>query len=211
MITLVFFFASCRENSFLPKTQTESVSQTHPLSDIESVTSAITDKAETGGMPSQKSEEASQVTQTTKQPQTKKETSPVTAAPIDTNQNTDYTRTGIIAFSDSHDNKYIKLVSEKYGVSPLFLAAIYTIAYEGMQEEADGNMVLEFDKTENSRGELIRTKDTLKTIYLIDSDDGITRVSVDGTADDYSFVERTKIIWSVKSLIMPKFQDELNN
>ncbi|MGI6746206.1 MAG: hypothetical protein ACOX45_08760 [Acutalibacteraceae bacterium] len=210
-ITLVFSFASCKGGTSLPETQFESASKTVLFSESETETSPVSSRAETYVPSSLQSGEVSQVTQTAQQPQTKKETSPVTAAPVDTNQNTDYTRTGIIAFSDSPDNKYIKLVSEKYGVSPLRLAAIYTLPYEGMEEEADGNMVLEFDGSKNSKGKLIRTKDTLKTIYFIDSDNVLTKVSADGSGeDDYSFVERTKIVWSVKSLIIPKFQDELN-
>lgn len=134
----------------------------------------------------------------------------VTAQAIDTGLNTDHTRTGVMAFSDSADNKYIKLVADKYGVSPSVLAAIYTLAYEGMEQEADGNIVLQFDGSVDSEGKLIRTEDTLEMIYMIDADDVCTKASVDGSQqDDYNAAKRKVVVLFTTRYIMPKFQSEL--
>lgn len=134
----------------------------------------------------------------------------VTAEPIDPKENPKHKRTGIIAFSDSANNKYIKLISEKYDVPTYLLAAIFTIPYEGMEEEADGNMVLRFDGSKDDKGKLIRTKDTLKTIYMIDANGKCKRLSVDSSeSSDFNALEKRAILYAVKDEIMPKFQKEL--
>lgn len=212
-VTLLFTFSSCKNKEPLHSTWSESVSQTEQStleSKTETVTQTLPKADETITKP--------QTSQTQTQPQTQDETQPltqkgapyVTAPPVDTNVNTKYTRTGVIAFSDSPDNEYIKLVSEKYGVLASLLAAIFTIPYEGMENEADGNVVLRFDGSKDSSGKLIRTEDTLKTIYTIDAKGVCKRVSVDGSEkDDYNIAEKRLIILSVKQHIMPTFQSEL--
>lgn len=134
----------------------------------------------------------------------------VTRQPIDTKENTNHKRKGIIAFSDSADNKYIKLISKKYNVSASLLAAIFTIPYEGMEAESDGNMVLRFDGSKDDKGKLIRTKDTLETIYMIDAKGDCKRLSVDGSeSSDFKELQKRAILYAVKDEIMPKFQKEL--
>lgn len=192
------------------KTWTDKASKTEQTSAYVPKTAQDTTKSETETTtrPFAKVETTTKKTETTK-PKAQPEDYDfvVTAPAIDTKLNTKYTRTGVIAFSDKPTNKYIILVSEKYEVPAYLLAAIYTLPYEGMEDEADGNMVLEFDGSRDLSGKLIRTEDTLKTIYMIDAKDKCKRISVDGSQkDDYNRIEKKVTIMLVKEHVMPKFQ-----
>ena len=219
VITLLFSFTSCKKEKPSRIITTQNPSESIGINDKTSKNEDITQ----AGEPSSKENEPSKSEQTSKVPQSENKTqeqtkqnsdeygSYVTHEPIDTNVNTKYKRTGIVAFSDSADNKYIKLISEKYDVPASLLAAIFIIPYEGMEDEADGNMVLRFDGSKDDKGKLIRTKDTLKTIYTIDAKGNCERLSVDGSesSDFNMFQKRAILLYAVKDEIMPKFQKEL--
>lgn len=115
-----------------------------------------------------------------------------------------YEKTGEMAFSDSADNKYINTIVNKYGVDSKNLVALYTVP------ENDGNMVLEFDGSTDGNGKLIRTKDTLISIYTIDKNLNSKRASENRSLNEYSYGEMKVMFISTTKYIMPEFENELN-
>lgn len=192
------------------KTWTDKASDTEQTSASapETVRNSSNSKTETSVRPSSRDETTAKQTEASQSKIQEGDYDFVVTAPaVDTNLNTKYTRNGVIAFSDKPTNKYIILISEKYEVETFLLAAIYTLPYEGMEDEADGNMVLEFDGSRDFSGKLIRTEDTLKTIYMIDAKEKCKRISVDGSQkDDYNRIEKKITIMLVKEQVMPQFQ-----
>lgn len=220
-VTLVFSLTSCKKEKPGRVITTQSPSINEDINNEAtytgggSITDNQTSSKESGFT---KNEQTDKVTryesktegQTKPKPNSNQYGSYVTAEPVDTNANTKYERKGIVAFSDSADNKYIKLISEKYGVDASLLAAIFTIPYEGMEDEANGNTVLRFDGSRDSKGKLIRTEDTLTAIYTIDAKDNCKWMSVDvSEKDDFNYFEKKAIIYAVTEKIMPTFQKEL--
>lgn len=143
-------------------------------------------------------------------PQTQ-ETTTIQQAPIVTEKETVaqttekvYEKTGEMVFSDSADNKYIKAVTNKYGVDAKTLAVLYTVP------DNDGNIVLQFDGSTDANGKLIRNESTLIAIYSVDKNLNSKRASEDHSLNEYSYGEMKVMFISTTKYIMPEFQDELN-
>ncbi len=132
---------------------------------------------------------------TSTQPSTKKET----AAP--TTLEATIQKTGEMAFSDSADNRYIKAISEKYGVNAQLLVALYTVP------ENDSNIVLQFDGSTDANGTLIRNKDSLVAIYTIDKSLNSKCASEDKNLNEYPYGEMKVIYFSTTKYIMPEFSE----
>ncbi len=115
-----------------------------------------------------------------------------------------YEKTGEMLFSDSADNKYIKAVTNKYGVDTKTLAALYTVP------DNDGNIVLQFDGSTDADGKLIRNESTLIAIYSVDKNLNSKRASEDRSLNEYSYGEMKVMFISTTKYIMPEFQEELN-
>lgn len=128
---------------------------------------------------------------------TEKETVPQTTEKV-------YEKTGEMAFSDSADNKYIKAVTNKYGVEAKTLAVLYTVP------DNDGNIVLQFDGSTDADGKLIRNESTLIAIYSVDKNLNSKRASEDRSLNEYSYGEMKVMFISTTKYIMPEFQDQLN-
>lgn len=128
---------------------------------------------------------------------TEKETVPQTTEKV-------YEKTGEMAFSDSADNKYIKAVSNKYGVEAKTLAVLYTVP------DNDGNIVLQFDGSTDADGKLIRNESTLIAIYSVDKNLNSKCASEDRSLNEYSYGEMKVMFISTTKYIMPEFQDQLN-
>lgn len=143
-------------------------------------------------------------------PQTQ-EVSTMQQAPIVTEQETVapttekvYEKTGEMLFSDSADNKYIKAVTNKYGVDAKTLAVLYTVP------DNDGNIVLQFDGSTDENGKLIRNENTLIAIYSVDKNLNSKRASENSSLNEYSYGEMKVMFISTTKYIMPEFQEELN-
>ena len=101
------------------------------------------------------------------------------------------------------DNKYIKAVAQKYSVNSENLVALYTVP------DNDGNIVLEFDGSTDGNGKLIRTKDTLISIYSVDQSLNSKRASENLSLNEYSYGEMKVMFISTTKYIMPEFEAEL--
>lgn len=111
-------------------------------------------------------------------------------------------KTGDNILSDSADNEFIKLVSEKYGIDPKNLVAIYAIPDKG------NNFVLEFDGSTDSNGNVIKSPDTLKRVHQVDEERNI--VTATGTVTGnigVSYAEGKFVFYIVTNLIMPQYPD----
>lgn len=111
-------------------------------------------------------------------------------------------KTGDNILSDSADNEFIKLVSEKYGVDPKNLVAIYAIPDKG------NNFVLEFDGTTDANGNIVKSPDTLKRVHQVDKERNIVTAtgSVSGNVG-VSYAEGKFVFYIVTNLIMPQYPD----
>lgn len=125
------------------------------------------------------------------------ETQPVTAAP---DIRTDGSKS---IFTTNPENKFIKTVSEQYGVDARFLAALYT-------ESGNNNYVWQFDGTADENGNPVRTPETLKYVYALDQNCS----NIQYTDGESEFVNCSSsngilVFEAVKQLLIPKFQEYL--
>ncbi len=106
-------------------------------------------------------------------------------------------------FTTNPDNKFIKTVSEKYGVDTAFLAALYT-------ESADNNYVWQFDGSVDENGNAIRTPDTLAYVYALNqSCSDIERTDGENEFTNCSKEYAIITFEATKQLLIPKFQEYL--
>ncbi|MBO5895957.1 MAG: hypothetical protein J6Q83_01540, partial [Clostridia bacterium] len=69
--------------------------------------------------------------------------------------------------SDHFENKFIKQISQDYGVDSDLLVAIYS------EPDTGNNFVLEFSGKKDSSGTIIKSPDTLSKVYQIDQNGGV--------------------------------------
>ncbi len=104
--------------------------------------------------------------------------------------------------SDHHENKYIKLVSQKFNVDTEFLVAIYS------EPDTGNNFVLEFSDKRDEDGNVIKSPETLTRVYQIDKKKNITVATGKTTGNiGVSYAEGTLCFNMVKTLIMPQYPD----
>lgn len=112
------------------------------------------------------------------------------------------TKNGENQLSDHHNNKYIKLVSEKYKVDKELLVAVYSVPDTG------SNFVLEFSGKRNEDGNVIKSPDTLTKVYLIDKNKNISVATGKTTGNvGVSYAEGALCFNMVKTIVMPQYPD----
>lgn len=112
------------------------------------------------------------------------------------------TKNGDNILSDHHNNKYIKLVSEKFGVDKELLVAIYSTPDTG------NNFVLEFDGKKDKDGNVIKSPDTLKKVYQIDKNKNISVATGKTTGNiGVSYAEGTLCFNMIQNIVMPQYPE----
>ncbi len=111
-------------------------------------------------------------------------------------------KNGENVLSDYHDNKYIKLVSEKYNVDTEKLVAIYS------QPDTGNNFVLQFSDKRDDDGNIVKSPDTLEKLYLIDKEGKVSVATGRTTGNEgVSYAEGTLSFYMVKTIVMPQYPD----
>lgn len=111
-------------------------------------------------------------------------------------------KNGDNVLSDHCENKFIKLVSSKYGVESDLLVAIYS------EPDTGNNFVLQFNGKKDSAGNIIKSPDTLEKVYQIDEQKNIKIAT--GTQSGnvgVSYAEGLFCFNMVKSLVMEQYPD----
>lgn len=104
--------------------------------------------------------------------------------------------------SDHHNNKYIKLVSEKYNVDKELLVAIYS------EPDTGNNFVLEFSGKKNEDGNVIKSPDTLVKVYAIDKKQNICVATGKTTGNiGVSYAEGMLCFNMIKTIVMPQYPE----
>lgn len=104
--------------------------------------------------------------------------------------------------SDHHNNKYIKLVSEKYNVDKELLVAIYA------EPDKGNNFVLEFSGKRDEDGNVIKSPDTLTKVYAIDKNKNIAVATGKVTGNiGVSYAEGTLCFNMIKTIVMPQYPE----
>ena len=102
--------------------------------------------------------------------------------------------------SDHYENKYIKKVSNKFGVDSDLLVAIYS------DPDTGNNFVLEFNGKRDNDGNVIKSPDTLKKVYHIDKKGNITVTT--GTEKGnvgVSYAEGMMVFNMIKTIVMKQY------
>ena len=104
--------------------------------------------------------------------------------------------------SDHHNNKFIKLISEKYGVDKELLVAIYS------EPDTGNNFVLEFSGKRNEDGNVIKSPETLVKVYSIDKNKNISVATgkVSGNIG-VSYAEGILCFNMIKAIVMPQYPE----
>lgn len=104
--------------------------------------------------------------------------------------------------SDHHNNKFIKIVSEKYGVDKELLVAIYS------EPDTGNNFVLEFSGKRNDDGNVIKSPDTLVKVYSIDKKQNISVATGKVTGNvGVSYAEGMLCFNMIKVIVMPQYPE----
>lgn len=112
------------------------------------------------------------------------------------------TKNGDNVLSDHHNNKFIKLVSEKYGTDKELLVAIYS------EPDTGNNLVLEFSGKRDEDGNVIKSPDTLTKVYSIDKNKKISVATGKTTGNiGVSYAEGTLAFNMVKTIVMPQYPE----
>ncbi len=112
----------------------------------------------------------------------------------------EFSKNGDNILSDHHDNEFIKLVSEKYGVDTDLLVAIYG------EPDTGNNFVLQFDGTKDSNGNIVKSPDTLEKVYQIDLDRNIKVATGTHSGNvGVTYAEGLFCFSMVKTLVMEQY------
>ncbi len=104
--------------------------------------------------------------------------------------------------SDHFENKYIKKISQDYGVDSDLLVAIYS------EPDTGNNFVLEFSGKTDSSGNFIKSPDTLNKVYLIDKSGGVKIATGKDTGNvGVSYAEGLVSISMIKTVVMEQYPD----
>lgn len=104
--------------------------------------------------------------------------------------------------SDHHNNKYIKLISEKYNVDKDLLVAIYS------EPDTGNNFVLEFSGKTNEDGNVIKSPDTLVKVYGIDKKKNVCIATGKATGNvGVSYAEGMLCFNMIKTIVMPQYPE----
>ncbi len=112
------------------------------------------------------------------------------------------TKNGENILSDHHNNKYIKLVAEKYNVDKELLVAIYS------EPDTGNNFVLEFSGKRDEDGNVVKSPDTLTKVYSIDKNKKISVATGKTTGNiGVSYAEGTLCFNMIKTIVMPQYPE----
>lgn len=112
------------------------------------------------------------------------------------------TKNGDNILSDHHNNKYIKLVAEKFGADKELLVAIYS------EPDNGNNFVLEFSGKRDEDGNVIKSPDTLSKVYAIDKNKNISVATGKTTGNiNVSYAEGTLCFNMIKTIVMPQYPE----
>lgn len=114
-------------------------------------------------------------------------------------------KSGDMIFTDDASNKFIRAVSQKYGVDASLLVCIYADPAD------DNNYVWQFNGQKDADGKLIRNADTLQYVYPISADcKSIARAGGLTGNDGVNAAGGFLLMQTAKRLMIPKYQDQLN-
>ena len=112
------------------------------------------------------------------------------------------TKNGNNQLSDHHNNKFIKLVSEKFNVDTELLVAVYS------EPDTGNNFVLEFSGKRDEDGNVIKSPDTLSKVYAIDKNKNIAVATGKTTGNiNVSYAEGTLCFNMIKTIVMPQYPE----
>lgn len=104
--------------------------------------------------------------------------------------------------SDNCENEFIKLVSETYNVDSDLLVAVFSVPDNG------DNFVLQFNGKKDSKGNYIKSPDTLEKIYQIDKSKNIKIATGKKTGNvGVSYGEGMLCFNMVKTVVMQQYPD----
>lgn len=107
----------------------------------------------------------------------------------------------------SSDNRFIQIVSRQYGISASLLSAVYVLPDSGQ------NYVLEWTGQTDANGKLIRSADTLRRCFLIDTAGKVASVAAtDSSERENMSAAENKIAMEtlIKRVILPELAGNLN-
>ena len=104
--------------------------------------------------------------------------------------------------SDNCENEFIKLVSETYNVDIDLLVAVFSVPDNG------DNFVLQFNGKKDSKGNYIKSPDTLEKIYQIDKSKNVKIATGKKTGNvGVSYGEGMLCFNMVKTVVMQQYPD----
>ena len=104
--------------------------------------------------------------------------------------------------SDHFENKYIKKISQDYGIDSDLLVAIYS------EPDTGNNFVLEFSGKTDSTGSIVKSPQTLSKVYLIDKNGGVKIATGKETGNvGVSYAEGLFSMSMIKTVVMEQYPD----
>lgn len=104
--------------------------------------------------------------------------------------------------SDHFENKFIKQISQDYGVDSDLLVAIYS------EPDTGNNFVLQFNGKTDSSGAVIKSPDTLTKVYLVDKNGGVKIATGQQSGNvGVSYAEGLFSISMIKTVVMEQYPD----
>ncbi len=114
---------------------------------------------------------------------------------------------GSLLVDTSPENKFTRIISDQFDISPDLLTAIYAIPDTGQ------NYVMEWNGKKDASGKLIRNAETIRRCYLIDINGRVTDIA----AADYSEcvgmnrIENSFAMESlIKQMLIPQIEKAIN-
>ena len=125
-----------------------------------------------------------------------------TTLPPEIQKYTTLVKTGDNYLSDDPDNEFIAYIAKEKKVDPELLVAIYAVPDQG------NNFVLEFNGERDAEGNVIKSPDTLKTVYNIGLDKSIKQTSGKITGNvGMNYAEGMLSFGLVQEVVMAQYPD----
>ncbi len=125
-----------------------------------------------------------------------------TTIPPEVQKYTTLVKTGDNYLSDDPSNEFIALIASTKNVDPALLVAIYAVPNKG------NNFVLEFNGERDAQGNVIKSPDTLKTVYNIGLDNSIKQTSGKITGNvGMNYAEGMLSFGLIQEVVMPQYPD----
>ncbi|MEG0546744.1 MAG: hypothetical protein RR552_06105, partial [Oscillospiraceae bacterium] len=101
------------------------------------------------------------------------------------------------------DNKFIKLVAERYDIDPLLLAVLY----DG--DGGDENTVWQFSGERDKNGKLLRSSRTLKFVYTVKQNGAMQRTNGADINEGLSKSDGKMVFELTKRILLPIYKKQL--